>query len=78
MLQKGRLIMETYDVIYYICSRKKGKYKIIADTNYLKGAKDIVKELRENYPKEEFFITVRLKDEHPDYEKWFRETYCNE
>jgi hypothetical protein len=55
--------METYDVIYYICSRKKGKYKIIADTNYLDGAKNIVKELRENYPKEEFFITVRLKEE---------------
>ena len=55
--------METYDVIYYICSRKKGRYKIIANTPYLKGAKDIVKELQENYPKEEFFITVRLNED---------------
>lgn len=71
--------METYDVIYYICSRKKSRYKIIARTNYLDGAKNIVKELQENYPKEEFFITKLLEgEEHPDYEKWFRETYCNE
>lgn len=55
--------METYDVIYYICSRKRGRYKIIARTNYLEGAKNIVKELRENYPKDKFFITKEVEEE---------------
>ena len=58
MLQKGRLIME----IYYICSRKKGRYKVIARTSYLEGAKNIVKELRENYPKDTFFITRQVEE----------------
>lgn len=56
--------MRTYDIIYYICeTTKRGHDKILASTNYLDGAKEMVKSLREDYPNNKFFITQRLKEE---------------
>ena len=56
--------METYDIIYYICeTTKRGHDKILASTNFLDGAKEMVKSLREDYPEQRFFITQRLKEE---------------